>query len=1226
MKRGKKFLLYIFSITFCCLFIFFFVDKKVEALDNTAFSFSCIDRNRMDTVCDEYTGDFYYRLDSVNVSDEEASTLKQLVIPSTFNDTVNGEGNVEEIASNVINSLAPLNLDILTLPSHLTRLSNSSLTNIASLKEISIPTTTQYIGENIFGDSSSVEKIYINEYEYASFEFIEIASNAFTNANVGKIICGDHGVYNYFATDEESALKDFPNLVATVTYVYYMSENETLIQQKAVKTYYVGNGQTISEICENLNVEGLNFLGWYVKISGVYKKVELNGTVHYNIGISSYNVYPRFELTSLNFNVTAVDVNGANASKIKYDGSHNLVELDTDNYSHALINNNAFSKTIKWYKVLENGDASEISDEESVYLSSVSQTGTYKAVVTYAYNYDGLTYEGTAEKSRTITITKAPLYVSVADVTKTYGEYLNDSNVQYEITGLLNNDKLETSSVVYSYTKAGKINVGNYTNDIKVEIKSIKEGTEEKIANYDIVYSYGNYIVEAKVIDAYFDEIKDVQYGEAIVISKTYEYSNVYGDLEDEVVVTFNKAAGVNVGEYGITGVKDISDSNYKAVYNTVKSNGKVIVSPRKVETHFQIDSFIYDGRARNIDVYYLDVNNVKIYVDFIYVSGGETVSEVINAGNYSVSVESLGNANYDFYDDTYKTISFSVEKANPVATYNSYQMYTYNGARINPRVTINNSEQTPVYQCLQGGLQGDYCVNAGSYSVVVNYPESDNYKEYTTNAIRLDISKKIVYLTPRNFSFYFNEYIDAKETIEIDGETVVVKYNTNALKGSELGKYDITGAIIQNQSNGSDHHNYLASIIRDECVGKIDIVSRPITIVYYNYADLVYNGKERVVGAYAVDNLSKKVVTDLTLTIECDEGIIKDAKTYHLRAYFENDLYVATNSNLLTFTIAKATYDVSNLKFNDKEFTLDFKDHSIYVEGDLPEGVSVKYTIDDVEGNSASSAFSHKVVASFVIDTQNYLPIENMEATLYIDMSWVFVTVAIVIMLAGIALCGVLLYAKYRREHPKKIKLKIKNLVQEDLESKRVASSVKEVLGDDVVEHEVIENDDDIIEDGEVTQNFIDRIYAADSEVKYYYSEVKNELLSYDGIKHSVDRKYEVFYHGTRQVAKLSICNGVLKLYVNLDPDKYDKKQYDHRDMSKFECHARTPLRIDVDTTESLRHAKVFIRILRKKENLKAVSSFVKIDYEKFYTLKENFLPRIFKKMSSGNKKKEKK
>ena len=73
---------------------------------------------------------------------------------------------------------------------------------------------------------------------------------------------------------------------------------------------------------------------------------------------------------------------------------------------------------------------------------------------------------------------------------------------------------------------------------------------------------------------------------------------------------------------------------------------------------------------------------------------------------------------------------------------------------------------------------------------------------------------------------------------------------------------------------------------------------------------------------------------------------------------------------------------------------------------------------------------------------------------------------------------------------------------------------------------------------------------------------------------------------------------------------------------MSKFECHEKTPLRINVNSLETLRHAKVFIRIIRKKEKLEAVTGFVRIDYEKFYTLKENFIPKIFKNVFTKNPK----
>lgn len=1238
MKRGKKFLLYISSITFCCLFLFFVTNNKVDAIDDSAFAFSCIDKNKIgdDKSCDAETIEFYYRLDSITVDDGEISGLSELIIPSTHTITIdNGEnpdieltGNVEEIASNVIISSSPLTLETLTLPNKLRIINDSALTNIESLIELEIPTSMEYIGTTIFADNASITNIYLNEYEYDSFEYIEIASGAFDNANLTRIICGDHDVYKFFFSDEDSSLKGSKKLVAEVTYTYYTSENETLLQQTGTKKYYLGEGQIIDEVFDPIIISGMRFMGWYVKISGTYQKIAAGGPTYYIIETTNYDVYPKFELTPLDFSISAKDSTGANVlNSIKYDGSSTLVHLEPINITHTLMSNSDFNTSVKWVREFTDGSAVEVSNEDDIYLSAVQQSGKYNAIITYSYVYDGVTYSAETSKTRDITITKAPLYVNIDNVTKVYGTYIQDSDISYSITGLLGADVIDSNSVRYTYSKTGRINVGSYVNDIKVSIDSIKESGSEKIYNYDFIYSYGTYIVTPKLIDVYYTKELILTYGDDIAVySDPYVFNDVYGNLQDQVVITFAKEAGSDVGEYKIKGVKAISDENYLPRYVDNLTTGKVVIKPKKVEIHMEIDSYVYDGSQKDINMYYYDINNVKTDAIFEVRQGANVVDDVVNSGDYVAVATSLGSSNYAFTSITGNKISFTIEKAIPVVDYSAYQRYTYNGNKIYPFVRINNSEQEPIYSCLIGGRQGDYCINAGIYDVVVNYKESANYKAHTLPSIRLDISRYVINVSPKSFTFYYGEDVVASEEITINGETVIAKYTMSATKGSEVGNYNITNVTIKNLNSSTDHVNYVGSLVLTDGVGKVKIVSRPATIVYYNYTDLVYNGKERVVGAYLVDNLSSQVVSEVDVEVVCDEGIIKDAKTYHLRAYFNDPHYSSVNTNLLTFNIAKATYDVSNIKFEDKKFKLDFNKHSIHVEGNLPEGVSVNYTIDGEEGNSTSSAFSHKVVASFIIDEQNYLPIDNLEATIYIDMTWVFVTIVLTLMTIAIAFALAYMYVRYRREHPKKIKFKIKNLVQEDLEAKRVATSVKDVLGDEEVEHEIIESEDDIVEENAKLQSFIDRIYAADSELKYYYSEVKNELLSYAGITHTVDRKYEVFNHGTRQIAKLSICNGVLKLYVNLDPDKYDKKLYNHRDMSKIDCHARTPLRIDVNTVETLRHAKVFIRILRKKENLKAQTSFVKIDYEKFYTLKENFIPRIFKKITVGNKKKSKK
>ena len=84
-----------------------------------------------------------------------------------------------------------------------------------------------------------------------------------------------------------------------------------------------------------------------------------------------------------------------------------------------------------------------------------------------------------------------------------------------------------------------------------------------------------------------------------------------------------------------------------------------------------------------------------------------------------------------------------------------------------------------------------------------------------------------------------------------------------------------------------------------------------------------------------------------------------------------------ATNVN---WSIAKATYDMSGVSFDDKTVVYSGQDHVLEISGKLPEGVSVSY-----ENNGHSVAGVYVVVASFSGDEENYEPIEPKEATLTI-------------------------------------------------------------------------------------------------------------------------------------------------------------------------------------------------------------------------------------------------
>ena len=90
-------------------------------------------------------------------------------------------------------------------------------------------------------------------------------------------------------------------------------------------------------------------------------------------------------------------------------------------------------------------------------------------------------------------------------------------------------------------------------------------------------------------------------------------------------------------------------------------------------------------------------------------------------------------------------------------------------------------------------------------------------------------------------------------------------------------------------------------------------------------------------------------------------------------------------------WSIAKATNDMSGVTFTGATFVVDGEAHSIYVSGDLPDGVEVSYS-----GNGKIEPGEYEVTASFTVDTDNYVPIDNMTATMTIEKRTIPVPIAV--------------------------------------------------------------------------------------------------------------------------------------------------------------------------------------------------------------------------------------
>lgn len=139
--------------------------------------------------------------------------------------------------------------------------------------------------------------------------------------------------------------------------------------------------------------------------------------------------------------------------------------------------------------------------------------------------------------------------------------------------------------------------------------------------------------------------------------------------------------------------------------------------------------------------------------------------------------------------------------------------------------------------------------------------------------------------------------------------------------------------------------------------------------------AALTYNG---AVQTQTVSTVILGGITVPAASISVTDNIRKDWKQggYELTITGIGN-YIGTIT--ISWNIAKADYDVSAITFNGNTVKYDGTTHSLFVEGNLPEGLSVSY-----ENNGKTDYGVYTVTAIFT-GTTNYNTIENKSAVLKI-------------------------------------------------------------------------------------------------------------------------------------------------------------------------------------------------------------------------------------------------
>ena len=115
--------------------------------------------------------------------------------------------------------------------------------------------------------------------------------------------------------------------------------------------------------------------------------------------------------------------------------------------------------------------------------------------------------------------------------------------------------------------------------------------------------------------------------------------------------------------------------------------------------------------------------------------------------------------------------------------------------------------------------------------------------------------------------------------------------------------------------------------------------------------------------------------------------------------------------------------------------------------------------------------------------------------------------------------------------------------------------------------------------------RSFLSRLIQANPEVQDNYTDFKNALLSYRGVKNRISWRFETFRRGRAPLARLNVRGKTLYVYLAIEPSELENTKYRFRDVSDKVTYAGTPTLLRITGSRSRKHAFELIeRIMNEK------------------------------------------
>lgn len=116
----------------------------------------------------------------------------------------------------------------------------------------------------------------------------------------------------------------------------------------------------------------------------------------------------------------------------------------------------------------------------------------------------------------------------------------------------------------------------------------------------------------------------------------------------------------------------------------------------------------------------------------------------------------------------------------------------------------------------------------------------------------------------------------------------------------------------------------------------------------------------------------------------------------------------------------------------------------------------------------------------------------------------------------------------------------------------------------------------------------FMARLIQAPQEIKGFYSDLKNQLLSYKKVSSRVSASYDSINLGRKGIAKFNVRGKTLYLYLALDPSQFDGTKY-HVESVTSKKYDAVPCLYKIRSERKFKWAKQLLDILAKQYELVA-------------------------------------